>query len=137
MAGHVLRAGFDLLVHARRAAQAEALLQSGARWAETPRTLASGADVIVTMVGFPSDVETLYFGDGGLLESARPGSILVDMTTSSPALARRIGEAAAARGLLAPRVNPPAAAAGRSRNVACGKRSDSLQMITKRQSLRP
>jgi len=101
MAGHVLRAGFDLLVHARRAGQAEALLQSGARWAATPHALASGADVVVTMVGFPSDVETLYFGDGGLIESARPGTLLVDMTTSSPALARRIGEAAAARGLRA------------------------------------
>jgi len=101
IAGHVLRAGFDLVVHTRRVAQAEALLQGGARWADGPSALASSADVIITMVGFPRDVETLYFGAGGLIESARPGTLLVDMTTSSPALAQRIGEAASARGLRA------------------------------------
>jgi 3-hydroxyisobutyrate dehydrogenase len=101
MAGHVVRAGFDLVVYARNPARAEALLQMGARLAPTPGALANAADVVVTMVGFPTDVEELYFGEGGLLENARPGTYLVDTTTSSPDLARAIGDAAEKRGLRA------------------------------------
>jgi 3-hydroxyisobutyrate dehydrogenase len=101
MAGHVLRAGFDLVVYARTPARAEALLQMGARSVASPRELATLADVIVTIVGFPTDVQALYFGAEGLLAHARPGSYLVDMTTSSPALARAIGQEAETRGLRA------------------------------------
>ncbi|MBS3956135.1 MAG: NAD(P)-dependent oxidoreductase [Clostridiales bacterium] len=106
MAGHVLAAGFDVVVWARSAEKATGLLEAGAQWAETPTELAARADAVVTIVGYPADVEALYFGDdgggdGSLLGAARPGTYLIDMTTSSPALARRIAEAASARGLRA------------------------------------
>src|SRR5690606_35619602 len=56
---------------------------------------------VITMVGYPSDVEQMYFGEAGLIANSKPGTLLIDMTTSSPALARRIHEAAAERGLRA------------------------------------
>jgi 3-hydroxyisobutyrate dehydrogenase len=101
MAEHVLRTGFELRVFARRPEQAAPLVERGAKFLPSPAALASACDVVITIVGFPSDVESVYFGSEGLLESARPGAFLVDMTTSSPALARRIFDAAAARGVRA------------------------------------
>jgi 3-hydroxyisobutyrate dehydrogenase len=99
MAEHVLRAGFALRVFARNPAQAAPLVDQGARALPSPGALAAECDVVVTIVGFPSDVESLYLGNGGLIESARPGAFLVDMTTSSPTLAARIAEAARVRGV--------------------------------------
>ena len=101
MAGHIQRAGHPLHVYNRSRAGAEPLLAAGATWHDTPGALARQCDLVVTMVGFPSDVESLYLGAGGLVANARPGTVLVDMTTSSPELARRIAEAAAARGVQA------------------------------------
>jgi 3-hydroxyisobutyrate dehydrogenase len=101
MAEHVLRAGFPLRVFARNPAQAAPLVALGARSLPSPAALASECDVVVTIVGFPKDVEGLYFGSSGLIENARPGTFLVDMTTSSPELARRITEAAKARSVRA------------------------------------
>lgn len=101
MAEHVLRAGFALRVYARRPEQAAPLVAQGAHALPSPAVLAAECDVVVTIVGFPSDVESTYFGGAGLIENARPGALLVDMTTSSPALARRIAEGAAVRGVRA------------------------------------
>lgn len=101
MAGHILRGGFDLLVYNRTKAKALDLLTQGAVWKDDVFTLAENSDVVITMVGFPRDVEELYFGDRGIIAGARPGTVLVDMTTSSPALAERIAAAAADRGVFA------------------------------------
>jgi 3-hydroxyisobutyrate dehydrogenase len=101
MAEHVLRAGFSLRVFARRPEQAAPLVERGAVAFPSPAALAAECDVIDTIVGFPSDVESVYFGSAGLIENARRGTLLVDMTTSSPELARRIAAAASARGLRA------------------------------------
>jgi 3-hydroxyisobutyrate dehydrogenase len=101
MAGHLQRAGHRLHVYNRSRGGAEPLLAAGARWHDTPGELAACCDVVVTIVGYPSDVEALYLGPGGLVERARPGTLLIDMTTSSPDLARRIAAAAAARGVQA------------------------------------
>lgn len=101
MAGHLLRAGHALHVHNRTPAKARDLLTAGAHWHDTPGAAAAHADFVFTIVGFPEDVEAAYFGPGGILAAARPGAVLVDMTTSSPALAQRIAAAAAARGLAA------------------------------------
>lgn len=101
MAGHVLDAGHRLVVFNRTKAKAEDLLARGAEWRDTPGEVASDVDVVVTMVGYPADVEAVYLGEGGVVERAREGALLVDMTTSSPDLARRIAEEAAARGLRA------------------------------------
>ncbi len=100
MVRRLLAAGFDVLVSSRTRAKAEVLLREGARWANRPRDVAAESSAVVTMVGFPSDVEEAYLGRDGLLarESAGGGArLFIDMTTSSPALAARIAAAAAAR----------------------------------------
>ncbi len=98
MAGHLQKAGHALHVFNRTKEKAGALLEAGAQWHETAGEAAAQADVVVTMLGFPSDVETSYLGAGGIIERAKPGALLIDMTTSSPALARRMAAAAASRG---------------------------------------
>jgi 3-hydroxyisobutyrate dehydrogenase len=99
MAAHLLAAGHPLHVHNRTRAKAEPLLAAGGRWHDRPGDVAAVADVVFTMLGFPDDVEEVYLGADGMLTQARPGTLLVDMTTSSPALAARIATAAAARQL--------------------------------------
>jgi 3-hydroxyisobutyrate dehydrogenase len=101
MAGHILAAGHKVAVYTRTAAKAQGLLDKGATWMDSPAALAGACDFMITMVGYPSDVEAVYFGGAGLIANARPGTILIDMTTSSPDLALRIHEAGAARGLAA------------------------------------
>ena len=98
MAGHLLAAGYPLTVYSRTKAKAEGLLACGARWAETPREVARQADIVFSIVGYPRDVEEVMLGAQGALAGLEKGGILCDMTTSSPVLARRIAEAAAARG---------------------------------------
>jgi 3-hydroxyisobutyrate dehydrogenase len=101
MAGHLLKAGHTLHVFNRTKAKAQPLLDAGAHWHDDAGSAAAQADFVFTIVGFPTDVEETYFGAGGVLAHARPGAVLVDLTTSSPALARRIAAAAAGRGLSA------------------------------------
>lgn len=101
MAGHLLDAGYHLRVFNRSRAKAEGLLARGAVWCETAGETADGADAVITIVGYPSDVEQVYLGEGGLLEHARAGAVLIDMTTSTPSLAIRIAQAAAERGVRA------------------------------------
>lgn len=101
MAGHLLDAGYELAVYNRTRLKAEPLLERGAVWADSPGEAAVGADVVVTMVGYPHDVEEVYLADGGIVELAEEGAVLVDMTTSTPSLAIRIAEEAARRGLRA------------------------------------
>ncbi|MEN9637821.1 MAG: 2-hydroxy-3-oxopropionate reductase [Verrucomicrobiota bacterium] len=98
MAGHLQKAGHALHVFNRTKEKAGALLEAGAQWHATAGEAAAQADVVVTMLGFPSDVEASYLGAGGIIERAKPGTLLIDMTTSSPALARRMAAAAASRG---------------------------------------
>ncbi|MDI6843034.1 MAG: NAD(P)-dependent oxidoreductase [Anaerosomatales bacterium] len=101
MARHLLEAGFPLVVFNRTRAKAEALIAAGARWADSAGEAASMADVTITMVGYPHDVEEVYLASGGIVERAPAGALLIDMTTSTPSLAVRIAQAAAARGLSA------------------------------------
>jgi 3-hydroxyisobutyrate dehydrogenase len=99
MAGHLLRAGVSMVVHSRTQGKAEELLEAGARWADSPAEAADGADVVVTMLGFPSEVEEVHLGAAGTLAAARPPQLLIDMSTSQPSLARRIYKEAAKRGI--------------------------------------
>lgn len=100
MARHLQRAGADLVLHNRSDnPRLTELVAAGGRRAASPRELAEACDVVFTMLGFPSDVEEVYLGADGLLSSARAGAVLVDCTTSSPALAERIHRAAAERGV--------------------------------------
>jgi len=99
LAGHLLKAGYPVVVYTRTPAKAESALAAGAQWAASPAELAARCRLIFTMVGFPADVEAVYCSPQGLIASAAPGTLLVDLTTSTPALAQRIAAAAAARGL--------------------------------------
>lgn len=99
MAGHLLEAGYNLRVYNRTKAKAQVLLEKGAIWCETPALCAKGAEAVISIVGYPKDVEAIYLGEGGLIEKAAPGTYLIDMTTSSPALAVKIYNAAKKAGL--------------------------------------
>ncbi|MDR1778071.1 MAG: NAD(P)-dependent oxidoreductase [Desulfovibrio sp.] len=101
MAGHLLAAGFPLTVHTRTKNKAEHLLNGGARWAESPRELASSSDVVFSIVGYPKDVEEVMLGERGVLEGLCKNGVLCDMTTSSPALAERIAAVAVGKGCIA------------------------------------
>lgn len=101
IAGHILDAGFPLTVFNRTKSKAAALLERGARWAESIEECVDGADVVFTMVGFPAEVEETYLSGDGVIACAKPGAVLIDLTTSSPALARDIADAAAASGRFA------------------------------------
>src|SRR5690606_25805862 len=98
---HLLDGGHTVSIYTRTASKAENLLEAGAEWKESPKSLALDAEVIFTMVGYPSDVEEIYFGDEGILNNAKEGTVLVDLTTSKPELARKIFEAAQQKGLAA------------------------------------
>ena len=98
MCGHLLRAGYAMRVTTRTRSKAETLLEEGAEWSDTARDVAEDADVVFTLVGFPGELRDVMFGEQGALAVARPGSVLVDMTTSEPALAREIAQQAQARG---------------------------------------
>lgn len=97
MAHHLLEGGYTTNIYTRTRDKARKLLDSGARWCDDPGQLAKTSDIVITMVGYPRDVEEVYFGDAGLLGNLRPGSLVVDMTTSSPELAVRIHEEARKR----------------------------------------
>lgn len=101
MAGHLLDSGYPLVVFNRTQARAEPLVARGAQWAASAGEAASRADVVISIVGYPADVESVYLEPGGVVERARPGALLIDMTTSTPSLAVRIAEAARARGVSA------------------------------------
>ncbi len=99
MAGHLRTAGYEVHIYTRTKSKAEDLLAQGAVWQDTPSELAAVCQVIITMVGYPSDVEALYLGEDGLIAKGKTGAYLIDMTTSSPSLAQRIHQAATKRGM--------------------------------------
>jgi 3-hydroxyisobutyrate dehydrogenase len=94
MCGHLLKAGFSATVYTRTKSKAQTLLDNGADWADSPRAVAQNADVIFTIVGYPQDVREVYLGENGILAGCKPGAIVVDMTTSQPALAVEIAQSA-------------------------------------------
>ncbi len=101
MCGHLIDAGHELTVYNRTVEKTAALTAKGAALASNPAETARDKDVVFSIVGYPSDVEEIYFGDNGILSTVAKGSILVDMTTSSPPLALRIAEAAKKKGAMA------------------------------------
>jgi len=90
MCGHLMAAGHKLTLYNRSRAKAIALLDKGAKWADNPAMVARESDMLFTMVGFPDDVHDVILGNEGVLAGIQPGSTIVDMTTSSPDLAKRI-----------------------------------------------
>src|ERR687897_3021746 len=99
MAGNLLETGHEIVVHNRTRTKAEHLAQHGARVADSPREVAQTSDVVITMLPGPPEVEEVVAGEGGLLEGATTGSLIVDMSTSSPLLARQLAHTARERGL--------------------------------------
>ena len=97
MAGHLIDGGHDLVIYTRTRSKAESLLERGAVWGDTPAQASDGAVIAIAIVGMPEDVEEVFLGEAGLLAAATPPSIIIDMTTSPPSLARRIAEVAAAK----------------------------------------
>src|ERR687893_2917028 len=98
MAKNLMDAGYDLTVHNRSPQKAQELGEQGATVAESPREVAHDSDIIVTMLPGPPEVREIVAGEGGLLENSREGSLIVDMTTSSPVLARELARYAGERG---------------------------------------
>ncbi len=99
MCGHLIRAGYRVTAYNRSSEKLFKVKELGASAADDVAQLASTCDIVFSIVGFPSDVRQVYLGPNGLVNHARPGSILVDMTTSQPSLAVEIAKAASARGL--------------------------------------
>ena len=98
MVANLLKAGHEVAVYTRTKTKADGLLALGARWAASPAEAARGADIAISMVGYPNDVEEVWRGQQGFMSSAKPGCVLIDMTTSSPALARSLAAEASAKG---------------------------------------
>ena len=99
MAGHLQAAGNELFVYNRTKEKAKALIDAGAVWCEDVKSVAEQADIIFTIIGMPSDVEAVYLGEDGLVNHAKSGTILVEMTTSSPELAKKIAAAGSEKGI--------------------------------------
>ncbi len=90
MALNLLKGGYTLQVYSRTKEKAQELIDKGCVWQATPAAIAAAADILVTMIGTPKDVEEVYLGENGVLVKARQGTIVIDMTTSSPQLAEQI-----------------------------------------------
>ncbi|RYL95064.1 NAD(P)-dependent oxidoreductase [Sporolactobacillus sp. THM7-4] len=98
MIRNLMKAGYSLRVYNRTKEKAEELISEGADWRNSPAAVAESADIVITMVGYPGDVESVYFNDG-ILDHAKSGTYVIDMTTSSPQLAEKISTAAKKKGL--------------------------------------
>jgi 3-hydroxyisobutyrate dehydrogenase len=93
MVSHLLDAGYSVNVYNRTKSKADTLLEKGAIWKDSPKEVAKDSDVIMTMLGYPTDVEDIYFNKSyGIIEFAKEESILIDLTTSTPSLAKKIYE---------------------------------------------
>lgn len=100
MVRNLMKAGYTVQAYTRTKDKAADLLAEGVTWCDSIEAACQNADAVITIVGYPSDVESIYFGKGMILDSAEPGTLVIDMTTSSPKLAERIAEAAIDRSLL-------------------------------------
>lgn len=99
MASNLIKAGYKVNVYNRTKERAAELISAGATWKDAPKDIAESCNVIITMLGYPKDVEEVYFGDQGLIDNAKLGTYLIDMTTSSPLLAKQIAQVAQSKGL--------------------------------------
>ena len=99
MCQHIMNRGYSTTVYNRTKAKSQPLIDAGAAWGDSPRDVAAASDVIFTIVGFPPDVREVYLGDNGILNSAKPESIIVDMTTTEPSFAQEIYGKAKAQGI--------------------------------------
>lgn len=98
MVRNLMKAGFELRIYARNKEKVKDVIAEGARFFENIRECVKGCDAVITIVGYPADVEAVYFGEGKIIDSAEKGAYLIDMTTTSPQLDMRISETASPLG---------------------------------------
>ena len=96
---NLIKHGYEISVYNRTKSKAEACIAAGAKWCDTVAECAKDKDVVITIVGFPKDVEEVYFGENGILNVAKKGAYVIDMTTTSPMLSEQIYKAAAEKGI--------------------------------------
>lgn len=96
---NLMKKGFDVSIYTRTKGKAQHIIDAGAHWCDTVAEVSRGKDAVITIVGYPKDVEEVYLGENGIVANADKGTILVDMTTTSPKLSQKIYAAAAAKGL--------------------------------------
>ena len=99
MADHLLNKGYPLIVYSRTKEKAEELIANGAEWTNSPKEVAQKANVIITIVGYPQDVEEVYLGENGIITNGKEDTYIIDMTTSTPTLAVKIYTEAKKKGM--------------------------------------
>lgn len=101
MARNLMKNGFEVAIYTRTKSKVEDVIAEGAQWCDTVQTCSQGRDAVITMVGYPKDVEEVYFSDTGILNSAAAGTVVIDMTTTDPDISVRIYEKAKQKGIQA------------------------------------
>ena len=101
MAYNLIKNGFDVYVYSRTKSKADEVVGKGALWCSSVKECVSQKDAVITMVGYPKDVEEVYFGSNGIIENAKKGALIIDMTTTSPKLSVKIYEQAKQKGVFA------------------------------------
>lgn len=101
MALRLINNGYPLVTYTRTKEKAEPVLAKGAVWKDSPKEVAENAEIIITMVGYPQDVEEVYLGTEGIFNGAKKGTIVIDMTTSTPTLAKKLYETGKKQGIFA------------------------------------
>ena len=101
MVRNLRKKGFEVSIYTRTKSKAEDIIAEGAIWCDSVKECAQGKDVVITIVGFPKDVEEVYFGEGGIIRNVPEGATIIDMTTTSPKLSERIYAEAKERGVFA------------------------------------
>ena len=133
MCRNLMKAGYQATIFSRTRSKAQPLLDEGASWADSPAEVAAASDISFAIVGMPADVESVFLSDSGLIAGAKPGSIMVDMTTSKPELAVQIHEAAAKKSVAA--IDAPVSggdigAASGTLSIMIGGNKDSVETVT-------
>lgn len=101
MVRNLMKHGYEVSIYTRTKAKVLDVIEEGAHWCEDIKTCVEGSSVIITMVGYPTDVEEVYFGAEGILENAKKGTYVIDMTTTSPKLSKKIYEKASEKNIFA------------------------------------
>lgn len=99
MVRNLMKAGYEVSIYTRTKSKVEDVIGEGAVWCDSVAECVKGQEVVITIVGYPKDVEEVYFGDKGIIANAEKGAYVIDMTTTSPKLAVRIYEEASKAGL--------------------------------------
>lgn len=132
MCSHLMKKGYQMRVYNRTRSKADALIAEGAAWCSSPAEAAKGCSVIFTIVGYPADVENVILGETGVLQTAEPGSVIVDLTTSEPSLAKKLAEEAGKKGIKtldAPVSGGDIGAKNGTLAIMCGGEKDTFDQV--------